>query len=107
MVDEAHRLREEDRLRDFAYQIAEIDVAFYILEPRSCIIRSESELRDFWLMYRSKGRMAESASQAEREQCYNFLDIQLQSISKRMLCFEDSLRRGFRSKMLSLDVDYI
>lgn len=94
MVDEAHRLREEDNIWGYAHKIADIDLALAKLDPYYSDKLPQKEKSA--AITRSMGQAPDNSDPNWREDNFTYLDKQLQSTAKLIVIFEDELRQGFR-----------
>jgi hypothetical protein len=98
MIDEAHRLRENCDLADYANMVADIELALAKINPKRAYSISKAE--ELAAFFRSQGKITDKTPLDQIDQKYASLDSQLKSKSERLVLFEDLVRLGFEEQML-------
>lgn len=98
MIDEAHRLRENRDLTDYANMLADIELARVRLDPEPGTTIYEAEKTA--IFYRSYGKITDKTSLDQIDEKYAFLDDRLRIQSQLLTHFENQIRIGFEEQML-------
>ena len=106
MLDEAHRLREEGRLKACSNKVADFYVAYRHLEPTS-----NESIQEYMLWaYKYRRFMGGPYTFHRKDQALSemtLLDDTLAVINEQLKLFEERLRRGFYLEVTGKPVSFV